>query len=94
MAIAEPSTKVLAAFTSYNSVFRKPYFAQSIIYQDAKTRGLRVSLVAYLKLLKQMILVVAYEKNKGEKLGRIREGARNGTELADAIRCASASNFD
>lgn len=77
-----------------HSAFRKFYIAQNIIYMDAKKRGGRVSLVAYLKLLKQVLLVVAYEKDKGEKLGRIREGARKGTELAGAIRCASAANSD
>lgn len=77
-----------------HSAFRKFYIAQNIIYMDAKKHEGRVSLVAYLKLLKQMLLVVAYEKDKGEKLGRIREGARKGTELADAIRCTGATNSD
>lgn len=69
-----------------HSAFRKFYIAQNIVYRDAKRRGGRISPVAYLKVLKQMLMVVAYEEDKAEKLVRIQDGMRRGVELAKTIR--------
>lgn len=66
-----------------HSAFRKYYIAQNIVYISGKYHGGKPESVAYLKVLKQLLLVLFYEKDKQEKITSIMRGARHGRELLD-----------
>lgn len=69
-----------------HSPFRKFYIAQNTIYRDGKGRGGRVSIVAYLRVLKQALLVVLFEENKTEKLSRIIAGTMSGRKMVAKVK--------
>ena len=69
-----------------HSPFRKLYIAQNIIYRDGKRRDGRAGKVAYLRVLKQMLLVILYEKNKMGKLVRIIAGVMSGRKMLAKAR--------
>ena len=64
-----------------HSAFRKFYIAQNIVYVSGKYHGGHVQPVAYLKVLKQLFLVLLYENDKAEKLSSIMHGASRGRVL-------------
>lgn len=64
-----------------HSAFRKYYISQNIIYMSGKFNGDRPEFVAWLKVLKQLLLVLLYEDGKREKLASIVRGARHGRQL-------------
>lgn len=64
-----------------HSPFRKFYIAQNIIYRDGKGRGGHAGISAYLKVAKQMILVIMYEKDKLSKLFKLFMGTLSGRKM-------------
>lgn len=64
-----------------HSAFRKYYIAQNILYRDGKLRGGAPSTFAFLKILKQELLVLVYENDKIKKTKSIFLGTRSGIKL-------------
>lgn len=69
-----------------HSAFRKYYIAQNIVYLDGKFHNGHATVVAYIKVLRQLILVLLFENDKLEKMGNLLRGARHGNSLLMAIR--------
>lgn len=61
-----------------HSSFRKYYIARNIIYFDKKNKHKKIPLKATIRVMKQMLLVVLYEKQKMEKLKRLCDGFCDG----------------
>lgn len=64
-----------------HSAFRKYYIAQNIIYMSGKYHSGRIEFIAYLKVFKQLLLVLLYEDDKWEKLASIIHGAMHGRKM-------------
>lgn len=75
-----------------HSAFRKYYIAQNIAYLDGKYRGGQVSPIAYLKFLKQVLLVLLYEDHKGLKVKRLTAGFLHGKQMCQTLRRDSHSS--
>ena len=72
-----------------HSAFRKFYISQNIIYRDGKAHGGYASVLSHLKVLKQALLVIAFEDDKKEKLTQIFHGLRTGRKLLKEMRNAN-----
>lgn len=69
-----------------HSPFRKFYIAQNIIYRDGKSRGGIASPVSFVKVLRQVVLVIAFEDDKLDKISSLLRGMKSGVALLSRLR--------
>ena len=61
-----------------HSSFRKYYIARNMIYFDKKNKQKKIPLKASIRIVKQLLLVLLYEKQKSEKIVQILRGFWDG----------------
>lgn len=65
-----------------HNAFRKYYIARNIIYMSRKDNSSSLLFVAYLKVIKQLILVIIFESDKTKKVKSILKGMQDGRKAA------------
>ena len=69
-----------------HSSFRKYYIAQNIIYMDGKFNNGKFHIKSILKIIKQYLLVLFFEKKKIDKMNAISKGSIRGYIMCKNLR--------
>jgi len=64
-----------------HNAFRKYYIARNTIYMARKDRNVFIVIIAYMRIIKQLLLVLIFEKNKVKKLKSLLRGTYVGSRI-------------